>query len=121
MIRAKARVAEEEGKLAEVEAELAGLLSKSGLFGKRMRRERKPESEEAARAREPRCMEVEGSEEEEEDEEDQEKLEGGKRRKVVRKGMFFRAGRSLDMDRLIPLLESLSRENKARCMRSLGE
>ena len=66
-------------------------------------------------------MEVEESEEEvEENEEDQEKLEGGKRRKVVRRGRFFRAGESFDMERLILFLENLSSDNKARCMRSLG-
>ena len=66
-------------------------------------------------------MEIEKSEEEEEEvEEEQEKLEGGKRREVVRRGRFFRAGGSLDVDKLIQLLESLSPENKALCMRSLG-
>ena len=59
-------------------------------------------------------MEIEESEEEEEEvEEEQEKLEGGKRRKAARKGR-------LDVDKSVQLLESLSRENKALCMRSLG-
>ena len=109
--KAKAKVAEEQGRLAEVEAELAGVVEQIRVVREEIEKREKARREEA---REPRCMEIEESEEEEEeDEEDQEKLECGKRRKVVRKGRFFRAGRSLDVDKLVRLLGSLSREHFA--------
>ena len=101
--KAKAKVAEEEGRLAEVEAELAGVVEQIRVVREETEKREKARREEVARAREPRCMEIQE-----------------KRRKVVRKGRFFRAGRSLDVDKVIRLPGSLYRENEALCMRSLG-
>ena len=121
--KAKARVVEEEGRLAGVEVEMAEVVERIRVLIEEDEKREKARREEAERAREARCMEVEESEEEEEEvEEEEEKLEGGKRRKVVRKGRFSRAGglEGLDVNESIRVLKGLSRENKALCLRSLG-
>ena len=90
------------------------------------RRER-ARREEAQRAREPRCMDLDESggegEVAEEEEEDEVTLEGGKKRKVVRKVRTLKGGifNENEMESLHELLKNLSRENKQACMRSLYE
>ena len=78
--KAKAKVAEEEGRLAEVEAELA----------------EKARREEAARAREPRCMVLKRVRKRKKKlKKTRRSWKVAKRRKVVRKGRFYRAGEAL--------------------------
>ena len=50
-------------------------------------------------------------------------LEGGKKRKVVRRGRFSKASvaEDLDVQGLIRILQKLSKESKQMCMRSLGK
>ena len=90
-------------------------------------RKEKAWREEAQRAREPRCMDLDesGSEEEVEGDEEEEEvnLEGGKRRKVVRRGRLSKASgvEDLDLAGLIRTLQKLSKENKQVWMRRLSE
>ena len=59
----------------------------------------------------------------EEEEEDEVALEGGKKRKVLRKARASRTNffNELDMKGLHDFLKKLSRENKQACMRCLHE
>ena len=115
--KAKAKVLEEEEGLVKVEKELAEVEESIRAHREEDERKEKARREEARRAREPKCMEVEESGEEEANEDDVEEeevnLEGGKRRKVVRKVRPSKVEGvdELDMVGLLRALQKLSKEN----------
>ena len=83
--KAKARVVEEEVRLAGVEAEMAETVERIRVLEEEDEKREKARREEAELAWEPRCMEVEESGEEEDEMEKEEE-------KLVRKGRFSQAG-----------------------------
>ena len=123
---ARDKVVEEEGKLAEAETELEKVEEEYKALRRDIERKERIRREEAQRAREPRCMELDESgeegEAEEEEEEDEVNLEGGKKRKVIRKVRASKASlfNESQMDDLHEVLRKLSEENKRACMRTLG-
>ena len=123
--KAKAKVVGEEEVLVKVERELAEVEEFIRAHREADERRERVRIEEARRAREPRCMELNESggegEAEEEEEEDEVNLEGGKKRKVVRKVRASRTGifNENQMDELHEFLKRLAKENKLACMRSL--
>ena len=125
--RAREKVVEEEGNLGKAEADLAEAVEAYRVLREEDERRERARREEAQRAREPRCMELDGSDGEEEvveeEEEEEVTLEGGKKRKVLRKVRASRANAfsELDMVGLHDFLKGLSKENKQACMRCLYE
>ena len=114
--KARESVVEEEGNLGKAEKDLAEAAEAHRAFREEDERRERARREEAQRAREPRCMELDGSEGEgelvEKEKEDEVTLEGGKKRKVLLK---VRASRvhfvnELDMNGLHDFLKALSRE-----------
>ena len=125
--KAREKVVEEERNLAAAEKELADAKGEfMALKQEDVRRER-VRREEAQRDKEPRCMDLDESGREgevvEEEEEDGVNLEGGKKRKVVRKARASRMNifSEMEMDKLHEFLKKLSKESKQACMRSLRE
>ena len=126
--KAREKVVEEEGNLGKAEADLAEAVEAFRVLKEDDERRERARMEEAQRAKEPRCMELDESEAEGEldgeEEEEEVALEGGKKRKVVRRARPSRVNEILnekDMAGLKNFLKRLSRDNRQECMRWLDE
>ena len=119
---------EEEGNLGRAERDLEEAAEAHRVCREEDEKREKARREEAQRAREPRCMDLDESEGDVElvegEEEEDVAQEGGKKRKVVRRVRSSRVDallRENDINALRNFLMNLSRENKLACMRCLEE